>query len=41
VATADGWATGASLITSGLIAMALIIYSYRHFREIKATDPTP
>jgi Putative transmembrane protein (PGPGW) len=36
-----GWGAGASLITSGLIAMALIIYSYRHFREIKATDPTP
>ncbi|MDT4935092.1 MAG: hypothetical protein QOK11_2984 [Pseudonocardiales bacterium] len=36
-----GWGTGASLITSGLIAMALIGYSYRHFREIKATDPTP
>jgi hypothetical protein len=36
-----GWATGASLITSGLLALALIIYSYRHFREIKATDPTP
>lgn len=36
-----GWGTGASLILSGLIAMALIVYSYRHFREIKATDPTP
>jgi hypothetical protein len=36
-----GWGTGASLIVSGLIALALIIYSYRHFREIKATDPTP
>ena len=36
-----GWGTGASLILSGLIALALIIYSYRHFREIKSTDPTP
>lgn len=36
-----GWGTGASLIISGLIAMTLIVYSYRHFREIKATDPTP
>jgi uncharacterized protein (TIGR02611 family) len=36
-----GWGTGASLILSGLIALALIIYSYRNFREIKATDPTP
>jgi hypothetical protein len=36
-----GWGTGASLILSGLIALALIVYSYRHFREIKATDPTP
>jgi hypothetical protein len=36
-----GWGTGASLILSGLIAMALIVYSYRNFREIKATDPTP
>jgi Putative transmembrane protein (PGPGW) len=36
-----GWGTGATLILSGLIALALIVYSYRHFREIKATDPTP
>ena len=36
-----GWGTGASLILSGLIALALLVYSYRHFREIKATDPTP
>jgi Putative transmembrane protein (PGPGW) len=36
-----GWGTGAMLILSGLIAMALIVYSYRNFREIKATDPTP
>jgi hypothetical protein len=36
-----GWGTGASLILSGLIAGALIVYSYRNFRDIKATDPTP
>ncbi|MDQ2797977.1 MAG: PGPGW domain-containing protein [Actinomycetota bacterium] len=36
-----GWGTGASLIVSGLIALALILYSYRHLRDIKATDPTP
>lgn len=36
-----GWGTGASLIVSGLIAAATIVYSYRHFREIKAHDPTP
>jgi hypothetical protein len=36
-----GWGTGASLILSALIAMVLIVYSYRNFREIKATDPTP
>jgi hypothetical protein len=36
-----GWGTGASLIMSGLIALGLVVYSYRHFREIKAHDPTP
>ncbi|GAB2465616.1 hypothetical protein GCM10027265_13780 [Jatrophihabitans fulvus] len=36
-----GWGTGLSLILSGLIAAALIVYSYRNFRQIKATDPTP
>ncbi|MCW2757474.1 MAG: hypothetical protein JWO46_1220 [Nocardioidaceae bacterium] len=36
-----GWGTGSSLILSGLIALALIVYSYRNFREIKASDPTP
>jgi len=36
-----GWGTGVSLIISGLIALALIVYSYRNFREIKAGDPTP
>ncbi len=36
----DGWwlpgglATGISLIVSGLIAGALLVYSYRHFREL-------
>ena len=36
-----GWGAGASLIASGLIALALIVYSYVNFREIKANDPTP
>lgn len=36
-----GWGTGVSLIISGLIALALIVYSYRNFRAIKASDPTP
>lgn len=30
-----GWGTGASLIVSGFIALALIVYSYRNFREIE------
>jgi len=36
-----GWGAGVSLIVSGLIALSLIVYSYRNFREIKANDPTP
>jgi putative transmembrane protein PGPGW len=36
-----GWTTGVSIAASGLVAMALIVYSYRNFREIKANDPTP
>jgi hypothetical protein len=36
-----GWGTGVSLIVSGLLALALIVYSYKNFREIKANDPTP
>jgi hypothetical protein len=36
-----GWGAGVSLIASGLIALALIVYSYANFREIKADDPTP
>jgi hypothetical protein len=36
-----GWGAGVSLIISGLLALALIIYSYKNFREIKANDPTP
>jgi hypothetical protein len=36
-----GWGTGVSLIASGLLALALIVYSYRNFRQIKAGDPTP
>lgn len=36
-----GWGTGVSLIVSGILALALIVYSYKNFREIKANDPTP
>jgi len=27
-----GWSTGAALITSGVIALAMVIYSFTHFR---------
>ena len=30
-----GWATGVTMIFSGILAAAMIVYSYRHFREIK------
>jgi hypothetical protein len=33
-----GWGTGASLIVSGIIAGAMIVYSYLHFREIEAEE---
>ena len=36
-----GWGAGVSLIVSGLLALALIVYSYTHFRQIKAADRTP
>jgi Putative transmembrane protein (PGPGW) len=36
-----GRTTGVSIGISGLIALSLIVYSVRHFREIKAGDPTP
>jgi Putative transmembrane protein (PGPGW) len=36
-----GWGTGASIMVSGLVALALIVYSYRNYREIKSHDPTP
>jgi hypothetical protein len=36
-----GWGTGVSLIISGVLALALIVYSIKNFREIKANDPTP
>jgi len=32
-----GWGTGATLIFSGLLALALLVYSYRRFRN--ASDP--
>ncbi len=30
-----GWPTGVTLIASGILAGAMIVYSYLHFREIK------
>ncbi len=30
-----GWGTGATLIGSGILAGAMVVYSYVHFREIK------
>jgi hypothetical protein len=36
-----GWGTGVSLIISGVLALALIVYSIKNFRAIKADDPTP
>ena len=35
VVAGGGWATGVTLIVSGILAAAMIVYSYRHFREIK------
>ncbi|APX34583.1 hypothetical protein BH708_02440 [Brachybacterium sp. P6-10-X1] len=32
-----GWGTGATLIFSGLVALAILVYSYRRFRN--ASDP--
>lgn len=34
-----GWGTGSSLIVSGFIALALIVYSYRNFRETEGNGP--
>lgn len=31
-----GWATGVTLIVSGILVAAMIVYSYLNFREIKA-----
>ena len=36
-----GWGTGVSLIVSGALALALMVYSYKNFRKIKAGDSTP
>lgn len=35
-----GWGTGASLIASGILAGATVLYSYRNFREIRHKDPS-
>lgn len=34
-----GWGTGTGLIVSGLIALALIVYSYRRFRGSRPAQP--
>lgn len=34
-----GWGTGSTLIFSGLVAGALLVYSYRHFRDTKTGQP--
>ncbi|MGN6606663.1 MAG: PGPGW domain-containing protein [Jatrophihabitans sp.] len=36
-----GWGAGVSLMVSGGVALVLLVYSYRNFRDIKAHDPTP
>jgi hypothetical protein len=36
-----GRTAGVSIGISGLIALSLIVYSIKNFREIKAHDPTP
>lgn len=36
-----GRAAGVSIGISGLLALGLIAYSIKNFREIKANDPTP
>ena len=35
-----GWGTGATLIFSGLIAGAMVVYSYLNFREIQSDENT-
>lgn len=35
---AGGWGTGITQVASGLIAMAMIVYSYRRFR-VRGEDP--
>ncbi len=34
-----GWGTGATLIGSGILVGAMVVYSYTHFREIKGEEP--
>jgi hypothetical protein len=35
-----GWGTGATLIGSGVIAGAMIVYSYLNFRDLDEEDPS-
>ena len=37
---AGGWGTGITQIASGLIALALLVYSYRRFREKSSSADT-
>jgi uncharacterized protein (TIGR02611 family) len=34
-----GWATGATLIGSGILAGAMIVYSFRNFRDVQGERP--
>ena len=36
---AQGWGTGSSLLLSGLIALGLLVYSIRRFRQPRHTHP--
>lgn len=33
-----GWATGVALVVSGLVALALTVYSFRHYRGMTAEE---
>jgi TctA family transporter len=36
-----GWATGLTIILSGIFALSLLVYSYRNFREVKEQPLRP
>lgn len=33
-----GWATGVALLLSGLVALALVMYSFRHYRDMSPEE---